>query len=68
MTKKDEFEASYKMLSAKMTQPIPVETCYKMLLQQMVLVNDVHSGLTFNTKYLSQETIDTENGIEPLKH
>ncbi|WP_299381550.1 S41 family peptidase [uncultured Lacinutrix sp.] len=66
-TKKDEFEASYKMLSAKMTQPIPVETCYKMLLEQMVLVNDVHSGLKFNTKYLSQETIDTENGIEAFK-
>lgn len=66
-TKKDEFEASYKMFSAKMTQPIPVETCYKMLLEQMVLVNDVHSGLKFNTKYLSQETIDTENGIEDFK-
>ncbi|WP_299248077.1 S41 family peptidase [uncultured Lacinutrix sp.] len=66
-TKKDEFEASYKMLSAKMTQPIPVETCYKMLLEQMVLVNDVHSDLKFNTKYLSQETIDTENGIEAFK-
>jgi ethanolamine utilization protein EutP (predicted NTPase) len=50
-----------------MTQPIPVETCYKMLLQQMVLVNDVHSGLKFNTKYLSQETIETENGIETFK-
>ncbi|WP_052158236.1 S41 family peptidase [Lacinutrix jangbogonensis] len=53
--KKAAFETSYKSLSSKMKQPIPLEACYKMLLQQMLLVNDVHSSLKFVSKYITKE-------------
>lgn len=66
--KKEEFETVYKMLSAKMKQPISAESCYKLLLEQMVLVNDVHSSLTFRTKYLSQEDVKDETKIEAFKN
>ncbi|WP_452220812.1 S41 family peptidase [Lacinutrix salivirga] len=49
--KATQFENTYKMLSNKMKQPIGVEACYKLLLQQMDLVNDNHFNLYITDKY-----------------
>jgi len=65
--KEEEFKKTYKMLTAKMKQPIAVEACYKMILQQMLLVNDVHSSLKLNSKYLSKEDTIDEIKIEAFK-
>ena len=41
--KETQFKNLYATLSSKMQQPILVEDCYKLLLEQMSLVNDVHA-------------------------
>jgi len=65
--KEEEFKKNYKMLSSKMKQPIAVEACYKMLLEQMLLVNDVHISLKLNAKYLPKEDAKDEIKIEAFK-
>ena len=57
--KTTEFLNTYNRLSAKMQQPILVEDCYKLLLEQMNLVNDVHASLQVNKSYGSKENINT---------
>ncbi|MGB1308307.1 MAG: S41 family peptidase [Oceanihabitans sp.] len=61
------FNANYKMLAAKMKQPILVEDCYKMLLQQMLLVNDSHASLSFVSKYLPKEDAKDLNKVNAFK-
>lgn len=50
------FEASYKTLANKMKHPIAIEACYKMLLQQLVLVNDNHANLRTTDMFLNSES------------
>nr|WP_321245217.1 hypothetical protein [uncultured Psychroserpens sp.] len=53
--KETQFKNLYATLSSKMQQPILVEDCYKLLLEQMSLVNDVHASIHFKDAYLSKE-------------
>ncbi len=62
-----EFKDTYKTLSEKMKQPILIEDCYKLLLQQMLLVNDVHASLTFKKEYLSKEDVKDSIKIAAFK-
>lgn len=50
-----EFLNTYERLSAKMQQPILVEDCYKLLLEQMIIVNDVHASLNMSKSYTPNE-------------
>lgn len=52
-----EFETTYTRLANKMKQNVLIEDCYKMLLQQMVIVNDVHASLNFNKTLISKEDL-----------
>jgi hypothetical protein len=65
--KADEFENTYKTLSAKMQQPVLVEDCYKLLLEQMLLVNDVHASLQFNTSYITSEATERDQDLATFK-
>lgn len=66
--KKVEFEKTYPELSSKMTNQIPVEDCYKLLLKQMVLVKDVHASLGFkNSKILTRNHPKTNKDISQLE-
>ncbi|NRB82911.1 MAG: hypothetical protein HRU49_03930 [Winogradskyella sp.] len=49
----EEFEKLYSDLSSKMNIPISIESCYKMLLQPMALINDIHASIKVNTEFLS---------------
>lgn len=51
----DAFNLLYSNLSLKMNSPISIEMCYKLLQQQMMLVNDIHSNLDINSNYKSIE-------------
>lgn len=65
--KLDDFNETYKTLASKMKAPMPIEACYKLLLQQMVLINDVHCSLTFNDTYLSKEDTKDDTKIIDFK-
>ncbi|MBC3846258.1 hypothetical protein H8K90_07700 [Winogradskyella echinorum] len=56
--KTTEFLNTYNRVSAKMQQPILVEDCYKLLLEQMNLVNDVHASLQVNKSNSAKENIN----------
>lgn len=62
-----EFQNVYSKVSSKMTSEIPVEDCYKLLLKQMLLVNDVHAslGVTKSTRFLRQHP-KTDKNLEQL--
>lgn len=49
------FLNTYKGLSTKMHEPILIEDCYKLLLEQMILVNDIHASLQVSKTYTSDE-------------
>ena len=53
--KATEFSNTYGKLSAIMQQPILVENCYKLLLEQMLLVNDVHASIQVTTEFISKD-------------
>jgi hypothetical protein len=55
--KATQFENTYTNLSNQMKQPILIEDCYKMLLQQMVLVNDVHASLNYTKTPINKEDL-----------
>lgn len=59
--KKSEFEVSYKLLSSKMEEPISIENCFKLLLEQMLLVNDSHTSLSINSEFLSENNLENNN-------
>ncbi|MFD2914034.1 S41 family peptidase [Psychroserpens luteus] len=61
--KKNLFENLYTTLSAKMEQPILVEDCYKMLLEQMSLINDAHASISMNDVYLTKEDLKDEDKL-----
>ncbi len=65
--KATEFINTYKALSSKMQQPVLVEDCYKLLLEQMILVNDVHASLQFNTSYITADAIKNKTDLEIFK-
>ncbi len=57
--KKEQFENVYIELSSKLKDPIGIDACYKILLQQMTMVNDVHAALQVNTEFLNKvDTLD----------
>lgn len=56
--KATEFENTYANLSNQMKQPILIEDCYKMLLQQMDLVNDVHASLSYIKTPINKEDLN----------
>ncbi|WP_052467142.1 S41 family peptidase [Psychroserpens damuponensis] len=65
--KKDEFENTYRELASQMTQSIPVEDCYKLLIQQTLLVNDVHFSLGYKNKILSNEILNDSLKLDAFK-
>ncbi|MFT4610811.1 MAG: hypothetical protein ACJA1H_000764 [Glaciecola sp.] len=65
--KEIQFENLYATLSAKMEQPVLAEDCYKMLLKQMSVINDVHASLRFNHTYLSNDDINIESKLAAFK-
>ncbi|WP_296384040.1 S41 family peptidase [Winogradskyella sp.] len=65
--KADLFYETYKKLSTKMQQPVLVENCYRMLLKQMLLVNDVHASLQFSKPYISEKEISNETDLATFR-
>ncbi|WP_299128666.1 S41 family peptidase [uncultured Winogradskyella sp.] len=65
--KAKEFENLYTKLTSQMVKPIGVEACYKMLLQQMALVNDVHASLKVNTAFLPKSYLEDTEKIKSFK-
>lgn len=59
--KLNEFEASYKVLASQMHTPISIESCFKLLLKQMLLVNDSHARLSINTDFLSDDSLESDD-------
>lgn len=45
------FETSFTELSSKMNELISIETCFKYLQKQLLLINDVHSNISITQKY-----------------
>ncbi len=52
--KKEQFENLYIELSSELNNPIGIDACYKILLQQMTMINDVHAALEVNTDFLNK--------------
>ncbi|WP_296317442.1 S41 family peptidase [Winogradskyella sp. UBA3174] len=65
--KGDLFSETYLRLSSKMSKPILIEDCYKLLLEQMLLVNDAHASLQVNTEFLSETTLKNEVELSGFK-
>lgn len=65
--KSEEFENLYLELSSKMTMPVSIESCYKMLLQPMSLINDVHASIKVNTEFLSKDIREDAEQLEAFK-
>ncbi|WP_439151275.1 hypothetical protein [Winogradskyella sp.] len=66
--KADEFNKTYKELSAQMGEPISIEACYKLLLKQMLLVNDVHAGISVTTEFLSKSVLKDAEKLKSFKN
>ena len=65
--KLDKFNTTYNNNSSKMENPLPIEDCYKLLLEQMNLVNDVHASLQANNAYSKITINELQTNIEALK-
>lgn len=65
--KSEEFENLYLELSSKMTEPVSIESCYKMLLQPMSLINDVHASIKVNIEFLSKDIREDAQQLEAFK-
>jgi len=65
--KATQFTNTYQMLSAKMQQPILIEDCYKLLLEQMAFINDNHVSIKLNEVYVSEEDLKDETKIAAFK-
>jgi hypothetical protein len=65
--KEVEFETTYHTLSSKMKEPILVEDCYKMLLKQMLLVNDAHASLQINTTIIPETILENDSQFLEFK-
>ena len=66
--KLSEFNNSLQSLSKQMTQPIAIEACYKLLLEQMLLVNDGHSSLSINTNFFSEDILKDDEKVSNFKN
>lgn len=55
------FNTNYSLLASKMTQPLTIENCYKMLQDQMMMINDLHAKIYFNHEYLRLEDYKNED-------
>jgi len=65
--KETQFENLYATLLEKMEQPVLVEDCFKMLIEQMSLVNDSHAALSTNNIVLSKEDIEDAAKLAAFK-
>jgi hypothetical protein len=65
--KEDAFEATYQKNSEKMQNPISIEACYKMLLEQMLFVNDTHAALQVSTDILPEEVFKDDTKFSEFK-
>ncbi|MEM5564788.1 hypothetical protein WNY78_06715 [Psychroserpens sp. AS72] len=65
--KKDDFENTYQNLVSQMKQPLPFEDCYKLLLEQTLLVNDVHFSLGYKNAILSNEILKDSLKLKAFK-
>ena len=61
--KAEVFLEIYTQLSSKMTQPLLIEDCYKLLLEQMLLVNDAHASLDLNIEFLTTSILEDDNAL-----
>ena len=55
-----EFNTTYNQLVLKMKQPIPLVDCFKLLQQQLMIVNDIHTNIYFEKEVLTKEDIENE--------
>lgn len=65
--KKELFENTYNELTSKMKQPLPIEDCYKLLLQQTLLVNDVHFSLGYKNPIISKDILEDSTKLGVFK-
>ncbi|GAB4163966.1 MAG: hypothetical protein Tsb0033_24910 [Winogradskyella sp.] len=65
--KKDAFDATYQKNAAKMQNPISIEACYKMLLEQMLFINDTHSAIQINTAFLPENVLNDDSEFSEFK-
>lgn len=65
--KADAFEATYQKYSVKMQNPISIEACYKMLLEQMLFINDSHASLQVSTDILPEEVFKDDTTFSEFK-
>lgn len=65
--KKIEFQKTYNTLISQMKQPLQLEDCYKLLIQQTLLVNDIHSNLDVIEDVLSKEDLQDSSKVSAFK-
>lgn len=65
--KLEQFNNSYHDLTLQMNEPILVEACYRLLLEQMLILNDAHASLKFAKSYLSEEIKNNELALTNFK-
>jgi len=65
--KKIEFENSYNNLASQMAQPLALEDCYKLLLQQTLLINDTHSNLNVVKDVLPKKELQNTTKVNAFK-
>ncbi|WP_345167624.1 hypothetical protein [Algibacter aquimarinus] len=62
--KQVKFQNTYNILSEKMTNPISIVDCYKMLQEQMMIVNDLHANIYFDSEYFNKDDYDDKKKLE----
>lgn len=55
-----DFNRTYTRLSKEMISSISIEDCFKLLQEQMMLINDLHAKLYFNHEYLALDDYKNE--------
>lgn len=66
--KENVFQATYKNLADKMTSPLVLEVCYKMLQEQLSTVKDNHANIYFNSPFFNANHISEENKVAAFKN
>jgi hypothetical protein len=62
------FIETYKNLRAQMENPVSLETCFKLLLQQKEVILDLHQSIRFTTEILTTEILEQETKLALLKN
>ncbi|MGJ8666074.1 MAG: hypothetical protein ACSHW7_06900 [Patiriisocius sp.] len=62
------FNETYQNLSSQMSNPLPLEACFKLLLKQKQLILDLHQGIFFKTEMLSAEILKDSTSLKDFKN